>query len=312
MTTEEEMYRKILVPLDGSELAESVLPYAHELAARMDLDLAFMRVCGVLAPGPSSDCEYYLAGVAEAAKRAVQQLRARFGVSKELKTQQIVKEGYPAEEIINAAAENGADLILMATHGYSGLRGWMIGSVADKVLQKTLTPVLLVRADAPALKSYDRWLEQPVLVPLDGSKAAESVLPHLLTLAQQQGGSKMTFRLVRIVEPVMDTTDFPEAGISIDWEQLKKARADVKEAAKKYVHEIENQLKSQGLNIVSEVRMCPVSGGIIECAKGGDIGLVVMADRGVASGGYWEMGGKAGEIIHNLPGPVLAVRAGGD
>ncbi len=276
----------------------------------MDLDLIFMRVCGVLVPGPSSDCEYYLAGVAEAAKKKVEQIRARYGISKELKTQEIVAEGYPAEEIIKTAKENGADLILMATHGYSGLRGWIIGSVADKVLLKPPTPVFLVRAEAPALKSYDRWLEQIVLVPLDGSKTAESVLPHLFALAQQQGGSKMTFRLVRIVEPVMDTTDLPEAGISIDWEQLKKARLDIKEEANKCIHEIEKQLKSKGLKTTSEVRMCPVARGIIECAKEGNIGLVVMAARGTTSGGYWEMGGNAGKIIHNLPGPILVVDSG--
>ena len=87
--------------------------------------------------------------------------------------------GHPAEEILRYADEKDVDLILIATHGRSGVKRWTMGSVADKVLRSSRVPVWLVRAGVPEESVYDEWPNRMILVPLDGSELAESTLPHL-------------------------------------------------------------------------------------------------------------------------------------
>ena len=95
--------------------------------------------------------------------------------------------GYPAEEILRYTEENDVDLIMMASHGLSGVRRWVLGSVADKVLRASGVPVWLVRAGVTEEIAYDKWPSKTILVPLDGSELAEAVLPHAEAVAKQRG-----------------------------------------------------------------------------------------------------------------------------
>jgi nucleotide-binding universal stress UspA family protein len=124
-------YRTICVPLDGSPLAEQALATAQPIAARIGATL--LLVC-VVTGDDIAEAREYLEGVAE-------RLRAdRFNV------QTHVVEGIPADQIISVAQTGHADLIVMATHGRTGLRQIWLGSVATKVVHSSELPVLLVRA----------------------------------------------------------------------------------------------------------------------------------------------------------------------
>lgn len=151
-------FTRVLVPLDGSGLAETALPYAEQLARCTGAKLELLRVAHLsLAPPYSGNegipldnsameaharrlCEDYLIGLAVP-------LRVRG-----LDVSTTVTDGPDAEEILAVADASGADLIVMSTHGRSGVRRWLLGSVADRVLAAARVPILLVRSGlgAPA------------------------------------------------------------------------------------------------------------------------------------------------------------------
>lgn len=142
------MYKRMLVPLDGSELAEVVLPYARELAGRLDLELTLFHVCEP--PGFDSQfmCRAYLEHAVEIIQKQSGEVQAKTGVPSGKKAAEVrikVAEGDPAEAILRYAGENATDLIIIATHGRSGIRRWVLGNIADKILHGISSPIFLVR-----------------------------------------------------------------------------------------------------------------------------------------------------------------------
>ena len=149
------MYEKILVPLDGSELAESVLPHVETIARGCSVvEIILLRVCeapSILADYPEGSNRNWEKHVERMTTNAQQQCNVYLGdVEKQLRDRgfNVMIEsrlGKPAEEIINYASENKVDLIIMASHGRAGVSRWAYGSEADKVLRSSCVPVLLVK-----------------------------------------------------------------------------------------------------------------------------------------------------------------------
>ncbi len=148
------MYEKILVPLDGSALSESVLPYVIDLALGLGSDVVLLRVEApvpeVVAMGGESvtldpkQVAQQRAALQAEVKSYLEKVKA--GVqAKGVKVSTQTREGSAASEIIDFAQRNVVDLIAMSTHGHSGLSRWVYGSVSDKVLHSTETPLLVVR-----------------------------------------------------------------------------------------------------------------------------------------------------------------------
>jgi nucleotide-binding universal stress UspA family protein len=141
------MYKKILVPLDGSELAKKALDQAEKLAKTFDAEIVllqvvpFMPIYGspelvtplIVDEKQKESAERYLRNLAEELKK------------RDLKVTTMVRTGQQvAVEIIDFAKESGVDLIVMCTHGRSGITRWVLGSVAHKVLTRAETPILLI------------------------------------------------------------------------------------------------------------------------------------------------------------------------
>jgi nucleotide-binding universal stress UspA family protein len=149
------MYEKILVPLDGSELAESVLPHVETIARGCSVvEIILLRVCeapSILADYPEGSNRNWEKHVERMTTNAQQQCNVYLGdVEKQLRDRgfNVMIEsrlGKPAEEIVDYAFKNGVDLIIMASHGRSGVSRWAYGSEADKVLRSSCVPVLLVK-----------------------------------------------------------------------------------------------------------------------------------------------------------------------
>jgi nucleotide-binding universal stress UspA family protein len=149
------MYEKILVPLDGSELAESVLPHVETIARGCSVvEIVLLRVCeapSILSDYPEGNDKSWEKHVGRMTTNAQQQCNIYLGdVEKQLRDQgfNVRTEsclGKPAEEIVNYATKNKVDLIVMASHGRAGVSRWAYGSVADKVLRSSCVPVLLVK-----------------------------------------------------------------------------------------------------------------------------------------------------------------------
>ena len=137
------MFKKILVPLDGSKLAEQALPYAVEMAARLDSEITLLCVIGADDAQDYDKNLTYLKGVASETKQDAGKLLDK--AEEDIKVETVIVVGNPAEKIVDYAATGKISLIIMASHGRSGLSRWALGSVAEKVVRASSTPVLLVR-----------------------------------------------------------------------------------------------------------------------------------------------------------------------
>lgn len=149
------MYNEIIVPLDGSELAEAALPHARSIANAFKSDITLISVIEPITiypqPGAIGPVLSVAVNTQDEIDNATKYLkeRAEYFSSEDINVRTIVKEGDPASEICDLAEESNADLIIMSTHGRSGIKRWVYGSVADKVLRSADIPVLLVRAHKP-------------------------------------------------------------------------------------------------------------------------------------------------------------------
>ena len=141
-------YKKILVCLDGSALAETALPHAQTLASDEDAEILLLRV----SVNPAAEFSFSDPAIAndiiqelESESLAyMQSVRGRLQKAG-FRTSFLICQGAIAETILNVAAEHGADVIVMSTHGRSGIQRWLLGSIADRVVTHSDRPVMLIR-----------------------------------------------------------------------------------------------------------------------------------------------------------------------
>ena len=145
------MYRRVLVPLDGSALAEGILPFVLQIAGPLDLEVVLVRVMPRIMPHAIEGTRHFMADdVAARLKEAREYLGT---VATDLRGRGVrvttdARHGDPVAELVAAARETGADLIAMTTHGRSGIGRLLFGSVAEAVLRQSDIPVLMMRLTA--------------------------------------------------------------------------------------------------------------------------------------------------------------------
>jgi nucleotide-binding universal stress UspA family protein len=305
------MYKKMLVPLDGSELAEIVFTYAKELAGRLDLELFLLHV-----HDPSEDAalrvpDAYLNGARDSMMVQVAELRTGLGLKddKSLKVEYAAIPGHPAEEILRYAEGNDIDLILIATHGRSGIKRWVLGSVADKVLRASKVPVWIARAVIPQEIVHDEWPTRKLLVPLDGSEVAETILPHTEALTKQRGAELVEVTLIRVCESPFITADYPEATTRLTWkEHVEIVQAKFKKGCEEYLAGVEKRLRDAGITVRSEVLMGNPADEIVSYAKRNHFNLIAMCTHARSQPGRLAYGSVADKVVRGASSPVFLVR----
>jgi len=300
------MYKKLMVTLDGSELSESILPYARLLARRLDLPVDLLRVV-----------EREVIDVAVNPKRsyshvdAEQDLRAASthyleGIAQSFanarKVNCVTFVGDPTEVIIEKAEEQDGTLIAMATHGRSGTQRWYLGSVADKVLHASKSPMLLVKGKENSGPHDQEATINKVLVPLDGSPLAEQALPHATTVARALDAEIDLLRVYSLVSNVA----FGE-GYMPNFEQITES---VREEARVYLKtkagELTKEEVKHGDGIIKEG---DAAAKIIDLAQETPNSLLAMCSHGRSGISRWVLGGTADRVIRYSGDPVLVVRA---
>lgn len=145
------MYKKILVPLDGSKVAEGVLPHAKSLAYSEGAELILLTV----AANPAMDFVFSDPGLAESAVQEQEEKSKNYIIAIEddlksagFRVSTLMRVGSVAETILGVAEEVQADVIAMSTHGRTGAARWLLGSIAERVVHNSKVPVLLIRATA--------------------------------------------------------------------------------------------------------------------------------------------------------------------
>jgi len=141
-------YKKILVCLDGSALAETALPHAQMLASDEDAEIILLRVSA----NPAAEFSFSDPGIANNLIQEMEAETLAYMQSARSKLQKagfwnsfLIRQGAIAETILRAAAECQADVVVMSTHGRSGVKRWSLGSVADRVVTHSDIPVMLIR-----------------------------------------------------------------------------------------------------------------------------------------------------------------------
>jgi nucleotide-binding universal stress UspA family protein len=291
------MYKRILVPLDGSALSEQALPYATYLAGLFNASIELLFAVKVTSREiPEAvrfeirqDGERYLKGIAGSLPAG-------------LKPSCKVQPGRPAEAIVEEAEVVPETLVAMATHGYSGLQRWVLGGVAQKVTQCVSTPVLLVPARAEPAASDAIRIER-FLVPLDGSATGEYILPHIVPLCK---ALDMELILLRVYVP-----NLPGSNI-----RMHAVARIVREAAEAYLQETVRRLQGEGMEKVSArvLRGVPAE-QINDFARDTPHSLTAMCThRRSVLGGRCVLGSVTSAVIHSSETPVLILRGppGGD
>lgn len=179
------MFQNILAPLDGSTLAECALPHAIALASAFGSQLTFLRVADEAQSSSSSrpiDPLRWQIDKREASAY-LESIISRYGQTG-LAMNTILLEGNAAERIVEFGQTNNVDLMVLSSHGQSGLSGWNISSVAQKIMLRPISSTMIVRAYQTPLPGIEQQRYNRILLPLDGSVRAECVLPVATTLAQ--------------------------------------------------------------------------------------------------------------------------------
>jgi len=287
---EESMrFGRILVPLDGSQLAETVLPYVLDLAGKLNAAVTLLHVETPALAEESGPEPGYL-----------DRMSATLG-ERGVRAEGAIVSGYPAREISRQAQQGGYDLIAISTHGRSGPKRWLHGSVADEVLHSVNVPLLLFRPPNTLDEGLDP--ETPLrhlIVPLDGSSLAEEALPTARFLASHAG---MAVNLMQVV-PFMAKTFRGYEDAYFD----PKVEEELETNAKRYLEGVKTRLAGESIEAASlMVRGHPAT-RIIEHAQETEGSLVVMCTHGRTGMGRWLLGSVAERLIRESQRPVLLIR----
>lgn len=288
------MVNRVLLPLDGSEMSEAILPYATQVAKGLDASVTLFHAT----PPAGVQEEVVERGYFEQVEKSVAQEGLR------VETVRVV--GAAHQEILRHAEENGFGLIAMATHGRSGLNRWVYGSVADKVLHASDLPLLLVRPSGREKVLPQRRLLESLVVPLDGSELAEEALPFAEALAIRL---ELSITLVRVVPfPVIAYEGYEPLGYGYLPPDHKSMMEVIEASAKEYLEGVQARLRLQGHQVEAVAILGHAASQIIDLAQRTEGSLVVMSTHGRSGFQRWVLGSVADRVLRASRRPVLLVR----
>jgi nucleotide-binding universal stress UspA family protein len=300
------LYSKMLIPLDGSKTAEKVLPYARYLAGKFKIPVELLAVIDIaeMATHISAEKARHLNTMIEDGVRAsTTYLRGMASTFPQAEVTCTVEKGRAEETIIEKGAADPGMLITMATHGRSGLNRFLLGSVTEKVLRGSANPLLLIRA-AEQVKGEGEEKLTSVLVPLDGSELAESVLPMVATMAKKLGLEVVLFRAYHIPYNAYAGND---GYYAVNYDELISG---VRDEAKEYLEKKVAEVKKLGVEKVSMLIKEGFAGDeIIALGRKTPNSLIAMCSHGRSGVGRWVLGSVTETVVRHSGDPVLVVRA---
>jgi nucleotide-binding universal stress UspA family protein len=297
------MFKHILLPLDGSALAEKVLPHAVALAEAFGSRLSLLRVVyrkknanqhGVVNPMEwqmrKSEAEAYL--------KVVRKQLAAIDIESEIR----VLEGNPAQQIIEYTHREEVELIIMSSHGSSGISEWNINSVVQKVLLRAFIPVMIIRSYQEGYDGLKGLNYERLLLPLDGSKRAECVLPLAKSISSAHNS---TVFLTHIVEEPKLPRQTP---LSDEDKKLVSRLSQINiDESEKYFKNLITQFENQQVEMIIESSRKPTIAlhNIVDREK---INLVLLSAHGYSGENRWPYGKIALNFIVYGTTPLLILQ----
>jgi nucleotide-binding universal stress UspA family protein len=278
------MYTKVVVPLDGSPLAEVALPYAEEIAGKMGSDIILLTVLASEEPREYQNHHLYTKKIVDITGYQVKKY-LKNTAAKTTKVGTATRTGNPAEGILDYANKAYPCLVVMATHGRSGLSRWAVGSVADKVVRATVRqPLMLIRAKGAHPDVRAKRILKKALVPLDGSAISEAVIPYISEIALDL---QMELILLQVIPKTNHSFSNAEA----------------------YLRDWCRQLEGRNISAGYEVRIGAAADQIIDFADEVACDLVAMSTRGESGVNLWSLGSVAQKVLLGGNTPLLLIRA---
>jgi nucleotide-binding universal stress UspA family protein len=300
------MFSKIVVPLDGSPVAEVVLPYARWLAQGLNLPVILLSAIDLeeIARHIVTERGLFLDTLDDFETRRRNEYlsstaKSFTGVAVECQ----VKKAAAAAAIVDCAAAEKNTLIVMASHGRSGLQRWLLGSVAEKVLRATENPLLLVRASEGAPVTGVKPLNG-IIAPLDGSSAAEQVLSPVAEMAKSLDIEVTLFRAYEV-----PYVSFYEGGGSYAVD-LQRLSANIETEVQQYLEERRAVLAKAGLAKLAYASKEGLAADvIIHFARNHSDRLIAMSSHGRTGVRRWVLGSVTETVVRHASNPVLIMRA---
>jgi len=296
------MYMRMLVLLDGSEPAEVVFQYARELSGRLHVDLELLHVCSPQDAGTLPMRRAYVEQKAEQLRAEGGESGYGFGggpIGQGIQARGSVVVGEPAEEILKYVDEHDIDIVLMSTHGSSGIEAWDLGGVANKVIHSLKVPIWLVPSELGEEIILDRLPQRNLLIPLSGSKSSEAVITPALNLVQRRGPESELVVLLHVVDTAVE-------GAGMSPEKVEELRTEMKQ----YLDGVAERVKEAGFVIRTEVLSGDPGRAIIQFTRDNPPQLLALATHGEPGPGGTVFDSVTEHLIHRVKKtPLFLVRA---
>lgn len=297
------MLEHILLPLDGSALAERVIPHAVSLTEAFNSKLTLLRVVfqddDTNALGFVNPMEWQMRKTeAESYLKSVQQRLQTAGIDSQVQ----IFEGKPAHQIVEFAKANDVQLVIMSSHGSSGLSEWNINSTVQKVLFRAHIPVMIIRAYQEPYEDIKGLSYKRILLPLDGSKRAECTLPLAESLSAAQSS---TIFLAHIVEEPYLPCQTPLS--NEDQAVIEKMNEINLSESENYLRQVKRNLKTQHVETIIESSIKPTLTlhNIIDREQ---IDLVLLSAHGFSGDNRWPYGKIALNFIAFGTTPLIIIQ----
>jgi nucleotide-binding universal stress UspA family protein len=274
---------RILIPLDGSELADGILPNVRPLLVQSEVRLELLAVI----PEDWSD----------AARRHLQRIQLELeGQGYDVNTH--IRHGDAAKEIVRTAKEFDAALIAMSSHGRSGIGRWVMGSTAERVLRTTPTRVLIFNPTAMAQSRTSSGLRK-ILVPLDGSERGARILDALIPLA---GLTDAELVLLHVAPEDPTWAAIPHIYPGVE-------TLPTEEDAMSLIQPAVDRVKAAGIAVDARVTFGDAASAIVAMADHADVDMIAMCSHGRRGLERLVFGSVAEKVLRHSPTPVLFQRS---
>jgi nucleotide-binding universal stress UspA family protein len=299
------MFDPILVPLDGSLLAECVLPHVSAIARAFNSRVMLLRGLDRNQAAEKAQLFDLLNWQINktGAKLYLEKTSARLQKSG-LRVEVTIMEGLVAESIADFAQSQGMKLIILSSHGRSGLSQWGISSVTQKIIFSAPTSMLIIRAHQPTASDLDERLYTRIMVPLDGSRRAENVLPIVTVLARFH---QSRIHLVHVVRAPEMARQMPLAREDVDLSNRVITRN--REEAIRYLDQVRLHSALEGIDVETHLLTGDnAASALHEFADQEHIDLVALSAHGYSGNNRWPYGSMVNNFILYSKVPLIIVQ----
>ena len=299
------MFDPVLVPLDGSLLAECVLPHVVAIARAFDAKVILLRVLDKNQASEKAQLFDLLNWQINktGAKLYLEKISASLQKSG-LRIETAVLEGLVSESITEYALSRGIKLIILSSHGRSGLSQWGISSVTQKIIFSAPTSLLIIRAYQPATSESNEWQYTQILVPLDGSRRAENVLPMVTLLARFH---QSRIHIVHVVKTPEMARQMPLSREDVELSDRIVARN--REEAIRYLEQVRLHSSLDGIDVQTRLLTSDnAAAALHELVEKESIDMVALSAHGYSGNNQWPYGSMVNSFILYSKVPLLIVQ----